>query len=97
MAKGGHIDTDVVEGSPCCCCCCPDVGPGSGHVTCGHADPERVEHLWLRGRSNGESLICLRPQGSVLKSSKVGVANEVDRVVEIEVVIFRISFALETN
>ena len=66
-------------------------------MTCGHANPERVEHLWLRGRSNVESLVCLRPQGSVLKSSEIVVANEVDRVVEIEVVILRISFALEKN
>ena len=66
-------------------------------MTSRHADTERVEHLWLRGRSDSESLVCLRPQGPVLKSSKIVIANEIDRVVEIEVVIFWISFALETN
>ena len=66
-------------------------------MACSHADTKWVEHLRLRGRSDSKSLICLWPQGTILESSEIVVANKIDRVVEIQVGIFWISFALETN
>ena len=87
---------DVVDRPPGCSCC-SDVGSGCGHVTGGHAHAKWIEHLRLRGRSDTESLVCLRSQGSILKSSKIVVAHKIDRVVQIQVSVLRISFALETK
>ena len=66
-------------------------------MTCSHADTKWVENFRLRGRSDSKSLVSLWPQGTVLKSSKIVVANKIDRVVDIQVGIFWISFALENK